>query len=113
MLAAAPALAAELPSSARTEIDALLSRLAASECRFNRNGSWYSASKARDHMQMKLNYLIKKGRIASAEDFIEQAASRSSFSGKPYTVLCPNQDEVPSAVWLGGELRKIREGHSQ
>jgi hypothetical protein len=113
MLAAAPAHATGLSSSAKTEIDALLTRLGASECQFNRNGSWYSASKARDHMQTKLNDLIKKGRITSAEDFIEQAASRSSFSGKPYMVLCPSQDEVPSAVWLGDELRKIREGHSQ
>lgn len=113
MLAAAPAHAAELSSSARTEIDALLNRLGTSECRFYRNGSWYSGSKARDHLQMKLKYLLKKGLITSAEEFIEKAGTESSFSGKPYKVQCSNEEEQPSAVWFVSELRQIRKelGH--
>ncbi|HYV85426.1 MAG TPA: DUF5329 domain-containing protein [Patescibacteria group bacterium] len=101
--------ATELSSSARIEIDGLLSRLGTSECRFYRNGTWYPASKARDHMQVKLDYLVKKGDIASAEDFIEKAGTKSLLSNKPYKVSCPSQDEQPSAVWFSTELRKIRE----
>ena len=113
MLVAAPAPAAELSSSARTEIDALLNTLETSACQFYRNGSWHSGSEAKDHLQMKLEYLVAKGRITDSEAFIEEAATKSSISGQPYTVRCPNQTEEPSAVWLGSELRKIRQNDSK
>ena len=113
MLAAAPAHAAELSSSAKTEIDSLLNRLGASNCQFYRNGSWHSGSEARDHLQMKLEYLVEKGRITDSETFTEEAGTKSSMSGQPYKVRCPNQKEEPSAVWLGSELRKIRQKDSK
>jgi hypothetical protein len=113
MLAVAQVHAAELSSSARMEIDALLNRLGTSECRFYRNGTWYSGAKARDHMQVKLDYLIKKGVLSNAEDFIDQAGTKSMLSGKPYKVQCPDRDAQPSAVWFSKELRDIREEHSQ
>lgn len=113
MLAAAAAHAAELPSSAKTEIDALLNRLETSKCQFYRNGSWHSGSEARDHLQMKLEYLVEKGLITDSEEFIEGAGTKSSISGQPYKVRCPNQTEQPSAVWLGSELRKIRQKDSK
>ena len=113
LLAAAPADAAELSSSAQTEIDALLNRLGTSKCQFYRNGSWHSGSEARDHLQMKLDYLVEKGLITDSEEFIEKAGTESSISGKPYKVRCPNQEEQPSAVWLGSELRKIRQKDSK
>jgi hypothetical protein len=112
MLAAAPAHAAELSSSAKTEIDALLSRLGTSKCQFYRNGSWHSGSEARDHLQMKLEYLVEKGLITDSEEFIEKAGTESSMSGQPYKVRCPNQEEQPSGVWLRSELRKIRQKDS-
>lgn len=95
------------------EIDALLNRLGTSECRFYRNGTWYTAPKARDHMQTKLDYLVKKGDITSAEDFIDKAGTKSMLSGKPYKVSCPNQEEEPSAAWFSSELRLVRSEHSQ
>jgi len=113
MLAVAPAHAAELSSSAKTEIDALLNRLETSNCQFYRNGSWHSGSEARDHLQMKLEYLVEKGLITDSEEFIEKAGTESSISGQPYKVRCPNQEEQPSAVWLGSELRKIRQKDSK
>ena len=68
LLLAAPADAAELSSSAQTEIDALLNRLGASKCQFYRNGSWHSGSEARDHLQMKFDYLVEKGLITDSEE---------------------------------------------
>jgi len=113
LLAAAPADAAELSSSAQTEIDALLNRLGTSKCQFYWNGSWHSGSEARDHLQMKLDYLVEKGLITDSEEFIRAAGTESSMSGQPYKVRCPNQEEQPSAVWLGSELRKIRQKDSK
>src|SRR6267142_808500 len=113
MLAAASAHAAELSSSAKTEIDALLSGLGTSSCQFYRNGSWHSGSEAKDHLQMKLEYLVARGLITDSEDFIEKAGTKSSLSGRPYKVRCPNQPEEPSAVWLSGELRRIRQKDSK
>ena len=107
--AAAPAHAAELSPSAQTEIDALLNRLGTSKCQFYRNGSWHSGVEARDHLQMKLEYLVEKGLITDSEEFIEKAGTESSLSGQPYKVRCPNQQDQPSAVWLRSELRTIRQ----
>lgn len=58
---------------------------------------------------MKLDSLLKKGGIASSEEFIEKAAAKSNKSGQPYIMRCPDQAEQPCAVWLGNELRKFRE----
>jgi hypothetical protein len=113
LLAAASAHATQLSSSAKTEIDALLNRLGTSNCQFYRNGSWHSGSEARDHLQMKLEYLVEKGLIIDSKGFIEEAGTKSSVSGQPYKVRCPNQKEQPSAVWLGSELRKIRQKDSK
>jgi Family of unknown function (DUF5329) len=46
--------AAALSPAARAEIDALLSRLEASSCTFNRNGTWYPAAEARAQLPRKL-----------------------------------------------------------
>jgi len=64
-------------------------------------------------LQMKLDYLVEKGLITDSEEFIRAAGTESSMSGQPYKVRCPNQEEQPSAVWLGSELRKIRQKDSK
>jgi hypothetical protein len=53
----AAATAAPLLPVARTEIDALLSRLEALGCEFNRNGTWYTGAEAKPHLLRKLKYL--------------------------------------------------------
>jgi hypothetical protein len=99
---------AELSQSALTEIDRLLGSLGASNCRFNRNGTWYSASDAQAHLTKKYEYLRKKKLLGSAEDFITVAGTESSRSGQPYQVQCGQEDAVPSAVWLQAALRRLR-----
>ncbi|WP_374586585.1 DUF5329 domain-containing protein [Pseudoduganella sp.] len=106
--AAALAPAAPLPAPARAEVDALLGRLQASGCQFNRNGTWYSGAEAKDHLQRKLEYLEKKDMVRSAEQFIELGATASSSSGKAYTVRCGGAAPVESKTWLGAELKAIR-----
>jgi hypothetical protein len=97
----------ELPPAARAEVLSLLARLEASGCQFNRNGSWHSSADAKTHLLRKLEYLEKNTSPASAEAFIELAASQSSASGTPYRVRC-GANEAPSADWLQRELKAIR-----
>jgi hypothetical protein len=92
------------------EIDALLGRLQSSGCRFNRNGSWYDAAEARDHLLQKLQYIEGHGTLGSTEQFIELAATKSSFSGKPYQVQCGAAPAVDSAAWLTQQLKQLRAG---
>jgi len=103
-----PTVTAAPSAPARAEIDALLSRLQFSSCEFNRNGSWHTAAEAKAHLLGKLDYLEGRNAIQSTEQFIEQAASRSSMSGQPYLVKCPNAVPVQSGPWLRLQLQTIR-----
>jgi len=108
LLLAATAQAAPLPPTARAEVDALLTRLQASGCEFNRNGSWYAGAEAKGHLLKKLEYLEGKDMVQTAEQFIERGASSSSMSGKPYLVRCAGKAPVESAQWLKAELQAVR-----
>ncbi len=107
-LFAAAGAAAPLAPAAKAEIDGLLSRLEASQCQFNRNGSWHSAADAKSHLLNKLKYLEDRGAVQTAEQFIELAASKSSVSGDAYLVKCGGGAAVPSAVWLQSQLQLMR-----
>ncbi len=101
--------AAPTPPAVRAEIDALMSKLSTSNCQFERNGSWHDAADARAHLARKLAYIEKRREtLASAEQFIEFAASKSSFSGKPYRVKCGAAEPLPSSAWLTRELKALR-----
>lgn len=107
-LLASPAWADGLTQTARAEIDGLLARLAASHCRFQRNGVWHTADAAQVHLRRKLDHLASRGAIASTEEFIERAATRSSVSGRPYLVECGGQPALSSHAWLHAELGALR-----
>lgn len=104
---AAPAYAATA-GAMRQEVAHLLDSVAASHCQFNRNGSWYEAAEARDHLRKKFDYLDQRHQVATAENFIERAATSSSISGKSYLIRCPGAAPVESAAWLGAELARYR-----
>lgn len=101
--------AAELDDTAKREIDQLLARVAQSGCEFYRSGSWYSAEKARDHLERKYRYLAVRNLLGSAEDFVVMAATRSSMTNEPYAIRCRGAAPQPSATWLGEELRNLRQ----
>lgn len=103
------AVAAQTPPAIRAEIDGLMARMSASSCQFERNGSWYSAADARKHLLRKLDYIEgRRETLASAEQFIDAAASKSSFSGRPYRVKCGSAEAMPSRDWLLRELKAMR-----
>jgi hypothetical protein len=103
------AIGAEPSAIVRDEIQNLLTNLERSGCQFFRNGEWYGAAEAKDHLNQKYNYLLKRGLIRNSEDFIRMAATESSVSGKAYQVRCMGTQPMPSAVWLNEELSRYRE----
>ncbi|MEK6593929.1 MAG: DUF5329 domain-containing protein [Pseudomonadota bacterium] len=100
--------AAPVAPPVRAEIDAVLSALQSSGCKFNRNGSWYAAAKAKTHLLRKLEYLERNNAVQTTEQFIELAAARSSSSGKPYLVKCGSTSPVESKQWLTVQLNAVR-----
>jgi hypothetical protein len=92
------------PPVAVVEIDYLLQHIEASGCDFYRNGSWYDGAHAKAHLRMKYDYLVARNQIGSAEDFIDKAASKSSFSGQPYKIRCEGASAVESNPWLRDAL---------
>lgn len=108
-LAAVAGGAAAAPSeAARREIASLIGALDGSSCRFQRNGSWHDAAEARAHLQRKYDYLLRKDKVDTAEQFIERAASQSSITGTPYRIACPGQPEQTAAAWFGATLKALR-----
>jgi hypothetical protein len=100
---------AQSPSPATSrEIKQLFVALESSRCEFNRNGSWYDARAATEHLQRKYDYLLKKGLVTSTESFIDLAATRSSLSGKQYLVRCGNAQPIPSQLWFTSRLEEWR-----
>jgi hypothetical protein len=89
------------------EIDYLLNTVGQSDCTFTRNGKSYPAADAQKHLQTKR----KRGKryFSSADEFIEKLASKSSMSGKPYSIQCGEAAEQPSGEWFAALLAKYRQ----
>lgn len=100
--------AQELSDVLKKEINQLLIKLENSDCKFNRNGDWYTSKEAKEHLEKKLAYILQKGEIKNTEQFIEYAASKSSMTGKPYLVQCPDLPAIESQQWLLEQLKQLR-----
>lgn len=87
------------------EINYLLDFVSASGCTFIRNGTEHSSVDAADHLRMK----YERGRryADTAEEFIENLASQSSWSGRPYEVVCDGEAQA-SGHWLQRALADYR-----
>ena len=103
----APVLAlAQPPAGVREDVRYLLGFIEKSGCSFYRNGSWSDSKAAEAHVRMKFDYLSDRNEINTVKDFIDKAASVSSFSGSPYQVKCPGSAPVLSRAWLSEELAR-------
>jgi hypothetical protein len=96
------------PATAVAEINYLLDFIGRSGCKFYRNGSWYDSHRAQSHLRDKYNYLAARDHIKTADDFIEQAATRSSMSGEEYQIQCEAGPALPSNRWLRTALLEYR-----
>ncbi len=73
--------------------------------RFVRNGSRYSAQDAAKFLRGK--YKKMGEHVGTAQQFIEQIASRSSTSGEVYRIRLADGREIAAARFLGDELKRM------
>lgn len=93
--------------SATAEIEALLGYVAALDgASFVRNGDAHSPREAEAHLRLKWGQ--QKKEIRTAEDFIRLCATKSSVSGKAYSIRFKDGREEEAAVVLGKQLAAIR-----
>lgn len=86
----------------RARIEGLLAVVRGSGIVFIRNGREHTAEEAASHLRDK--WSRAGDRIATADDFIEQLASRSSQSGEAYRVRLPDGTERDAGPWLREQL---------
>jgi hypothetical protein len=92
--------------SERAKIERLLSFIESAEGDvFIRNGVEYSAKDAADHLRTK--WSAAGSQIATAEDFIDKIASKSSTSGEPYQVRMASGTTVSASDYLREKLAEI------
>ncbi len=92
-------------SSNEEQIMSLIDAIETSGCEFIRNDTRHDAEEAADHLRLK--YRRGKRYASTPESFIENLASKSSLSGKPYSIACDDGTST-SAEWLTNELESIR-----
>ena len=91
--------------STEREVRLLIDAIAASHCDFNRNGRQHTAEEAAAHLELK--YARAGKHIDSADEFVTQLASSSSFTGKPYLMNCEG-GTLPAGDWMIEALEQIR-----
>lgn len=97
---------ADTSSALADTVSMLLRFVRESGCVFIRNGREHDAEAAAGHMDRK--YRHYRDRIATPEDFIRLAATKSMMSGKAYLVRPPGGEVRASAEWLGDALVDLR-----
>ena len=72
---------------------------------FYRNGSYYDAAKAAEHLRMKWG---KAGsRVKTAQDFIEVVGSKSYLSGEEYHIKLSDGRKVAIKAFFTQKLKEI------
>jgi hypothetical protein len=93
----------------KQKIERLIQEIAAlSGATFIRNDGEHSAAEAAEHLRSKWNAAGE--RIATAQQFIDHVASRSSASGKPYQIRLADGRVIDSADFLREKLGQFEHG---
>ncbi|MDR1872611.1 MAG: DUF5329 family protein [Deltaproteobacteria bacterium] len=101
---ASPALALEQNEKLRVEF--FLQALAQEkDLIFISNGREYMVNRAVNHLRRKLNSVEDK--LSTAEEFIDQVASKSSLSGKSYLIRRPGGQNEEAGPYFHEILTKI------
>ncbi|WP_392344507.1 YfeK family protein [Pseudoalteromonas prydzensis] len=95
-----------MAASADQEVSHLISFIEQSKATFIRNGDEHTSEEAAEHLAMK--YRKAKRYAKTADDFIANLASKSSWSGKPYTVILADGSTLTANKWLTNELMLFR-----
>ncbi len=107
LLSSIQAAVADVPAEQKPEVEHLLNFVRQSDCLLIRNGSEHSGKDAVSHIQKKYKYF--KDDITTTEEFIEYSATKSTMSGKYYTIRCPGKKEIRTQDWLLEELKIFRQ----
>jgi hypothetical protein len=75
------------------------------QVRFVRNGSAYSSKDAAKFLRGKYNKMGEH--VTTAQQFIDQIASKSSTTGEVYQIRLPDGRHIPAARFLGDELQRM------
>jgi hypothetical protein len=97
---------ADVPESQQAEVEYLLDALETSDCALIRNGKAHGGARGAEHARRKYHHF--RDEISTTEEFIDNAASRSTMSGKPYQIVCPGEEPMNSQDWLLMRLREYR-----
>lgn len=89
----------------RAKIDFLLELIRRSRYIFLRNGAIYSGGRAAAHLTWK--YHRKAVKIVTAQEFIEDVATRSKSTGRLYLVKMGEKESYPLRDVLLNELRRL------
>jgi hypothetical protein len=90
-----------------TEIEALLRYVSKLEgASFVRNGDAHTPKEAEEFLRLKWGQ--QKKEVRTAEDFIRLCATKSSTSGKPYSIKFKDGRQEDAAVTLSKQLTAIR-----
>jgi hypothetical protein len=93
-------------AATQDEINHLLSFVASTNCKYERNGTMHNGKEAVEHINKKYAYYADD--IESTEDFIKYSATKSKISGKYYKIHCTNEPLIKSQDWLLAELMDYR-----
>lgn len=88
------------------EVQHLITFINNSNATFIRNGDEHTSKEAAEHLAMK--YRKAKRYAKTADDFINNLASKSSWSGKAYTVILSSGAKLTANSWLTNELIRFR-----
>ena len=84
----------------------LIAYVKESDVIFERNTSRYNGREAAQHINKKYQHF--KDDIDTPEKFIELCATGSMMTGKPYLIITPQGEQLPSSEWLNTELAVYR-----
>jgi len=101
-----PSVYADVSPGQVKEVEHLLEFVKTSDCVINRNATEYTGPEGVAHIQRKYEYYRED--IETTEDFIRLSATKSTMSGKYYTVKCPGKVMINTQRWLLTELEFFR-----
>ena len=94
------------PPAEQVLIDRLIDGLAnQQDAKFLRNGTAYRGADAARFLRGKLDSLGLK--VSTADQFIEQIATRSSSTGVPHTIRFADGRQMPAGQFLKQELLRL------
>jgi hypothetical protein len=95
-----------MPEAERTRVERLIVYVESrTDVAFVRNGTAYSSRDAATFLRGKMDRMGNG--VTTAQQFIEQIASKSSTSGEPYMIRHPDGRMEHSAKFLGEELKRM------